>query len=66
MPGKSLNLKEALRENRLADFVAQEEARVVEPVERGKFDDTLARIIKPRRSVDRTSRSPSRGGSAGK
>ena len=59
-----LSLSEALETGRLVEFVAQEEARGVESVDRDELDEVLTKGIKPPRSADRTSHSPSRDGSA--
>ena len=59
-----LSLMEAISQDRLAEFIAQEEARGVSPVRESEFGDTLATVIKTPRSEDQTSHSPSRDGSA--
>lgn len=61
-----ITLAEALKEGRLHEFVAQEEARGVGPAERGDLDRALEAVIRQPQSADRTSRSASRGGSTGK
>lgn len=61
-----LTLREAILSDRLQEFVAQEEARSVPPVSERELMEAIKATIKPRRSADRTSRSPSRGGSTGK
>ena len=60
-----LSLMKALKTGRLADFIAQEEARGVESVEREELDAAIEAMIKPPRSANRTSRSRGRGGSSG-
>lgn len=61
-----LSLAEALRDDRMAEFVAQEEKRGVGPATEPDFDRLAARLIQSERSADQTSGSPRRGGSAGK
>lgn len=61
-----LSLSHALKIGRLPDFIAQEEARGVGPVDQAKLDRALAKVIKPRRSGGRTLRSASRDGSSGR
>jgi len=41
MADKGLNLREAVETGRLGDFIAQEEARGVGPIDRAKFDALL-------------------------
>ena len=36
-----ITLKQALEDGRLQDFIAQEEANGVDPVDRGEFDEVL-------------------------
>lgn len=60
-----LTLAEAIKSGRLPEFIAQEEARGVGPVDTEVFDAAVAATLKPERSVDRTSRSRSGGGSSG-
>ena len=63
--GAILTLREALKEGRLADFVAQERARGVGPVDRDELEAAIRATIKPPQSGDRTSRSRGRDGSGG-
>ena len=65
MKDTRLTLAAARKTGRLQDFIAQEEASGIEPVDQDEFVATLAAVIKPPRSEDRTSRSPLRDGSAG-
>jgi hypothetical protein len=61
-----LDLTQAIREGRLAEFIAQEEARGVGPAKPEDLDRAIrsaSTTITREQSVDRTSRSPSRGGS---
>jgi hypothetical protein len=61
-----LPLAKALETNRISEFVAQEEARGIGPIDRAEFDGAVAKVIKAQRSEDRTSRSASGGNSSGK
>ena len=61
-----LPLAKALETNRISEFVAQEEARGIGPIDRAEFDDAVAKVIKAQRSEDRTSHSASDGNSSGK
>jgi hypothetical protein len=57
-----LTLSQAVKEGRLSEFIAQEEARGIGPATRADLDRALAKILKAPQSKDQTSRSPSRGG----
>lgn len=61
-----LTLSEALKTGQLRDFIAQEEARGVEPVNLKEFQDLAERLIKDTPQEGQTSRSPGRDGSSGK
>lgn len=61
-----LTLAQAIRDGRLEDFIEEQEARGLPPVEKSKLESALARAIKPPQPEDQTSRSVSRGGSSGK
>lgn len=62
-----LTLVEALRTDKLADFIKQEEARGMGPVDRAELDDAIKKLATtPTQSAGRTSRSPSDGGSTEK
>jgi hypothetical protein len=61
-----LTLNEAIRLNRLADFIAQAEAAGVAAANEEEFDDRLAKLIRAPRPAGRTSRSRGRGGSRGR
>jgi hypothetical protein len=61
-----LPLAKALETNRISEFVAQEEARGIGPIDRADFDGAVERVIKAQRSEGRTSRSASGGNSSGK
>lgn len=60
-----LTLSDALKEDRLDEFVAQEEARGVGPVERRELEDKVAALLRTTQSEDRTPRSASSDGSTG-
>lgn len=60
-----VTLRRAIRENRLDDFIAQEEARGVGPINEAELNDAIKVTIKPQQSEDQTSRSHGRGGSSG-
>lgn len=61
-----LTLVNALREGRLDEFIAQEEARGVGPADKANLDHALEALIRQPQSEDRTSRSASPDGSTGK
>lgn len=61
-----LSLAAAIREDLLQEFIAQEEARGVGPALKADLDSALARLIKPEKSEDQTSRSASFDGSTGR
>jgi hypothetical protein len=61
-----LNLADAIKQGKLSEFVAQEEARGVGPINRAELDGEIAALIKGQQSEDQTSRSASRDGSTGK
>jgi hypothetical protein len=58
-----LTLSEAVKSGRLQEFIAQEKARGVGPIDRADLDRALAKAIKAPQSKDQTSRSLSRDGS---
>ena len=60
-----LTLNEAIRLNRLADFIAQAEAAGVEAANEAGFEELLGRVVKAPPPADRTFRSRARGGSRG-
>lgn len=62
----NLSLMQALNEDRLEDFIAQEEARGVGPISEAEFDLTASAVIKTPLSDDQTSGSLRRDGSRGK
>lgn len=61
-----LTLTEALAEGRLPDFIAQEEARGIGPIDRAELDVGIAALVKGPQSEDQTSRSACDDGSTGK
>ena len=63
---KMLTLSEAIKANRLDEFIRQQEAAGVGPVDERLFFKAARRVIKPEPQSDQTSRSASRGGSTGK
>ncbi len=60
-----LSLSKALKEKRLAEFIAQEEKRGISPADRKELERLLERAAKSRQSEDRTSRSSYGDGSSG-
>lgn len=58
-----LSLTEAVKSNRLQEFIEQEEARGIGPIDPADFYFALGKVIKAPRSKNRTSRSASRDGS---
>jgi hypothetical protein len=58
-----LSLSEAVKIGRLDEFIAQEEARGIGPIDRADFDAALAKMVKAPQSKNRTSHSASRDGS---
>ncbi len=62
----SLSLSSATRDGRLPEFIAQEEARGIGPINRAELDRDIAALIKAPQSKDQTSRSASGDGSTGK
>ena len=62
----NLSLSQALIEGRLEDFVAQEEARGVQPISEAEFELTTSAVIKTPPQDDQTSGSPRPGDLPGK
>lgn len=54
-----MSLSEAVREDKLAEFIAQEEARGIGPADEAPFLAVVRGAAKAPRSEDQTSRSPS-------
>ena len=61
-----LTLAESLKTKRLQEFIAQEEALGVGPIDPQNFEAAVKKIITQPQSKGRTSRSASRGGLRGK
>lgn len=62
-----LTLSQAIKSGRLEEFIKQEEARGIGPVERKELDATIKQLATtPLKSKDRTSRLTSHGGLRGK
>jgi hypothetical protein len=61
-----ITLSEAISGGRLPEFIAQEEARGIGPIDRADFDGAVKNVIKAQRSEDRTSHSASGGNSSEK
>ena len=66
MPDSPLSLNEAINSGRLSEFIEQQEAKGIGPVERSELMEAIKTTIKQPRSEDQTSRSVSRDGSAEK
>lgn len=60
-----LSLSQARKEGRLQEFIAQEEARGVGPLDGTNLDAALEMFTKQPRSADQTSHSPSDDDSTG-
>lgn len=60
-----LSLTKAIKTGRIQEFIAQEEARGVGPINKDELDALIEEAVKSKRSEDRTSRSHGRGGSSG-
>lgn len=56
-----LTLREAIKADRLQDFIREQEAAGIGPVEEAAFLGAASKVIKPEKQSDRTSRSASRG-----
>ncbi len=61
-----MTLAEAVKTGRLQEFIAEQEAAAVGPIDRAEFDGAVAKIIKATRLEDQTSRSASGGNLSGK
>jgi hypothetical protein len=61
-----ITLTDALRLGCVADFITQEEARGIGPIDRAELDALAAALIKAPQSEDQTSHSSSDDGSTGK
>lgn len=62
----NISLMQALNEDRLEDFIAQEEGRGVGPISEAEFNAAASAVIRTSQSDDQTSGSPRRDGSRGK
>lgn len=64
-----LTLSKAIKDGKLQDFIAQEEARGVGgvgPINSTEFDETAVKLIRTEQSDDQTFGSPRRDGSRGR
>jgi hypothetical protein len=61
-----LSLSAAIKKGQLDQFVAEQEAAGLGPIDRAEFDGAVSRVVKAQQSVGRTSRSASGGNSTGK
>jgi hypothetical protein len=60
-----LTLSRAIKDGRLAEFIAQEQQRGVGPADRKELDAAIERLAKQPRSAGQTSRSSSGDDSSG-
>ena len=60
-----LSLNDARNRNRIDDFVAQEEALGIGPIDRTAFDGAVMKVIREPQSEDQTSHSACDGNSTG-
>ncbi len=58
-----ISLSQAINEDRLEDFINQEEARGVAPISEAEFDETASAVIKKPPQDDQTSGLPRLDGS---
>lgn len=63
MPDKRLSLSDSRQTDSLDEFIKQEEARGVGPIDEAELTAAIAKLVKPPQSEDQTSRSPSSGDS---
>lgn len=66
MDNALLSLSAALKFGRTAEFIAEQEARGIGPVDEADFDALAAKVIKTERSGDQTYHSLPADGSPGK
>lgn len=66
MNNAPLSLSVALKSGRLEDFIRQQEAAGTGPADQAGVLEAIATVAKSSKPADRTSRSPSAGGSTGK
>jgi hypothetical protein len=57
-----ISLSQALRTNSLEEFIHQQEAAGIGPIEKVAFLGAVSKVIKREQRSDQTSRSASRGG----
>lgn len=62
----TLSLTDAIKSGKLSDFIAQEEARGVGPIDRTDFEALSAALVKAPQSEDQTSHSASDDDLSGK
>ena len=62
----TLSLKDALKNNRLKEFIAHAEAAGVAAANASLFTSAIKKIVKSPKQQDQTSGSPLRDGSSGK
>lgn len=62
---KPLSLREARKQGRLDEFVAQAETDGVGPADLEEFNEAVRKIVRPQQSAGRRSRSPYGDGSSG-
>ena len=61
-----ISLTEALKDDRLEEFIQEQEAAGVGKTTKGAFDEAVKRVATPRRVSGRTSRSALRDGLTGR
>jgi hypothetical protein len=61
-----LSLSQAIKQGKIAEFIAQEEAREVGPIDHVEFGTLAAALVRAAQSENQTSRSVSGDGSSGK
>jgi len=61
-----LSLAQAILESRVSEFIAQEKARGIGPIDRAEFDALAAALVKAPQSKNQTLHSASDDGSIGK
>jgi hypothetical protein len=61
-----LSLSEAIKNGQLDQFVAEQEAAGIGPIDRPEFNGAVSRLVKAPPPEDQTSRSASAGNSSGK
>jgi hypothetical protein len=61
-----LSLAQAVKENRLPEFISQQESMGVGAINRSEFDSVVEAAVTQPQSQGQTSGSPAHGGSSGK